>query len=250
MSRIANINNLSLFSDFKKENIRHIEIPSLFNSFKIKLFQTRESNSYLKLPKLTNCKSYQNLIKRKIDKIRALNSRNRKNLGEKKIKAELSNLFNVQQIKDLRQTLSNFIKIKQNISQRKKNHNKSNSINNSINNSLNAINSFTYNSNYKNKIYSLKNISNNNIKKKIYNMENSKNNFDDFNKINNGFCFIKKNYYIKKQNFNKDIFNLINSDNNRNIFFHNISKSTKNDEFNSNSDNDFICDIEAEKNES
>lgn len=233
--------------------MRHIEIKNLIESYTKKLTKSKSSNAMknLKLPKLIQNHSYHNLIIRKIEKLRALNSRNKYNSGEIKVKANLSNLFCIHKINN--DYFKKPTKIK-NIQNKNNNHNN--------NNSNSSLNSFTYNSQSKTTVSNLvNNISNNNINNnnsnintnnnsnvnkvkiiKIKQSENGKKTPEENNKLNSECGFIKKKYFINKSNFNKDIFNLINADNNY-IFFSKIAKTPRNKEL------DEILSKESEKNE-
>ena len=64
--------------------MKHIEIKNLLESYTKQLSKSRASNSNknVQLPRLMQSHSYHNLIIRKIEKLRALNCRNRHNSGK------------------------------------------------------------------------------------------------------------------------------------------------------------------------
>lgn len=220
--------------------MERIQIKNLIDSYTKKLFKLKKAylSSEIKLPRLTPSHSYKDLLQRKIEKLKALNSRFRNNSGERKVKAELSNLFQVQHVKNeyLKRILH--MKNKENNNMRKYNF----EINSLSDNSHNTFNSITNNSISKTNV---SNNGNNNNKVKIVkikNVENSKNIQNDISILkdkiinkneDNNFCFLKKKkYYIKKNNINKDICKLINSDNNI-YFFSKFTNTPKNDVINS-----------------
>ena len=213
--------------------MRQMEIKNWIQSFKKRLFKSKSLNQIpsVKLPKLMQSHSYHNLIIRKLEKIKASNYRNRYNSGEKKVKADLSNLFSVHKVET--DFFKNLIKVRTNLKYIF-NQNKNN-------NSLKSANSFSNNS-----VVLKTTVSNNNNIKviKIKSTENCKNILEDLNsyRINSDCCFFKKKYYINKNNFNKDIFKLINDDNNC-IFCPKTTKNQKNYEINN------VSNIEEEKNE-
>ena len=206
------------------------ELKNLIELYTKKLLQLKRSSSVsnLKLPKLFQNNSYHNFIKRKLEKLQALNSRNKNNTGEKRIKQDLSSLFSIRKINEI------FCK---KISKDKNNYKVYNSYN--VNNSsFNSINTALNNSNTKTSVSNngnRKNIIINKIKiikiKKENNYIKSKDNNenDNENQIEE-HSFFKRKYYINKNNSNKDIYNLINTDN-FNFFFPKIYSSQKN-EFN------------------
>ena len=67
------------------------EIKNLIDLYSKKLIQLKRANSLssLKLPKLFHNNSYHNFIKRKLEKLNSLNSRNKYSSGEKRIKQDL-----------------------------------------------------------------------------------------------------------------------------------------------------------------
>ena len=243
--------------------MRQMEIKNWIQSFKKRLIKSKSLNQIpsVKLPKLMQSHSYHNLIIRKLEKIKASNYRNRYNSGEKKVKADLSNLFSVHKVET--DFFKNLIKVRTNLKyifNQNKNNNSLKSANSFSNNSVvlkttvsnnnnsvinyNPINSSRFCENNSNK-GNLNNLNNNKIKViKIKSTENCKNILEDLNsyRINSDCCFFKKKYYINKNNFNKDIFKLINDDNNC-IFCPKTTKNQKNYEINN------VSNIEEEKNE-
>ena len=124
--------------------MERIQIKNLIDSYTKKLFKLKKAylSSEIKLPRLTPSHSYKDLLQRKIEKLKALNSRFRNNSGERKVKAELSNLFQVQHVKNeyLKRILH--MKNKENNNIRKYNF----EINSLSDNSHNTFNSITNNS--------------------------------------------------------------------------------------------------------
>ena len=206
------------------------ELKNLIELYTKKLLQLKRSSSVsnLKLPKLFQNNSYHNFIKRKLEKLQALNSRNKNNTGEKRIKQDLSSLFSIRKVNEI--FCKKISKVKNNYKVYNS-YNVNNSSFNSINTALNNSNTKTSVSNNGNR----KNIIINKIKiikiKKENNYIKSKDNNenDNENQIEE-HSFFKRKYYINKNNSNKDIYNLINTDN-FNFFFPKIYSSQKN-EFN------------------
>jgi len=197
---------------------RSLEIKNLIDSYTKRQLnaKSQKQTSFIKLPKLARSYSYHMLIRRKIEKLRALNSRNKNNIGEKKLKSNLSSLFCIHHINYISQRINYYDKPTTNY------------INNCSHNSV------TYNSNSKTNstINGNGNIINkNNMIKiiKIKQNKNNKNTFDEHKSKKESGLF-KKKYFIKKKN--RDIFDLINSSNNY-IFFPKISFNKKNDAINS-----------------
>lgn len=200
-----------------------LEIKNLIDSY-IKNHlkaKSQKQNSFIKLPKLAQSHPYHLFLKRKIEKLRALNSRNKNNIGEKRLKSNLSSLFSIHHIDYISRRINYYEKPKTNY----------------INNS--SHNSFAYNSNLK--ANNTINDNRNNINQKneikiikIKQIENNKNTIDEPKSTKESGYFRKK-YFIKKKN--KDIFNLINSNNN-DIFLSKISSNKKNDFMNSFHDNE------------
>lgn len=206
------------------------ELKNLIELYTKKLLQLKRSSSVsnLKLPKLFQNNSYHNFIKRKLEKLQALNSRNKNNTGEKRIKQDLSSLFSIRKVNEI--FCKKISKVKNNYKVYNS-YNVNNSSFNSINTALNNSNTKTSVSNNGNR----KNLTINKIKiikiKKENNYIKSKDNNenDNENQIEE-HSFFKRKYYINKNNSNKDIYNLINTDN-FNFFFPKIYSSQKN-EFN------------------
>jgi len=195
------------------------EIKNLIDLYSKKLIQLKRANSLssLKLPKLFHNNSYHNFIKRKLEKLNSLNSRNKYNSGEKRIKQDLSTLFNIRKVNDFVSAriskVHNTKKIFTNSNIVNNNNNSSNSLNTNLNNS-NTKTSTSNNGNYKNNIV-------------INKIKIIKSNENDTDKQNNEHFFFKKKYYINRNNYNKDIYNLIYTDN-FNYFFSNVSSTPKN----------------------
>ena len=206
------------------------ELKNLIELYTKKLLQLKRSSSVsnLKLPKLFQNNTYHNFIKRKLEKLQALNSRNKNNTGEKRIKQDLSSLFSIRKVNEI--FCKKISKVKNNYKVYNS-YNVNNSSFNSINTALNNSNTKTSVSNNGNR----KNIIINKIKiikiKKENNYIKSKDNNenDNENQIEE-HSFFKRKYYINKNNSTKDIYNLINTDN-FNFFFPKIYSSQKN-EFN------------------
>ena len=200
------------------------ELKNLIELYTKKLLQLKRSSSVsnLKLPKLFQNNTYHNFIKRKLEKLQALNSRNKNNAGEKRIKQDLSSLFSIRKVNEI--FCKKISKVKNNYKVYNS-YNVNNSSFNSINTALNNSNTKTSVSNNGNR----KNIIINKIKiikiKKENNYIKSKDNNenDNENQIEE-HSFFKRKYYINKNNSNKDIYNLINTDN-FNFFFSNIYSS-------------------------
>ena len=206
------------------------ELKNLIELYTKKLLQLKRSSSVsnLKLPKLFQNNSYHNFIKRKLEKLQALNSRNKNNTGEKRIKQDLSSLFSIRKVNEI--FCKKISKVKNNYkvyNSYNVNNSSFNSINTALNNS-NTKTSVSNNGNRKNliinkiKIIKIKK-ENNYIKSKDNNENDNENQIEEHS-------FFKRKYYINKNNSNKDIYNLINTDN-FNFFFPKIYSSQKN-EFN------------------
>ena len=210
-----NITSKSFLNNAQKEIIRRIELINLIKTYKKNLIKTKTQSSSLRLPKLSQSNSHRKITLKQHEKINLLKFKQKNNLGGKK--------FNFDNLSDLNHqkenhTFRNTIKSKKNT-----NLNNRNKLNKNFNNSPSLL---YYNSNLK----TTENINSNNRVRiyKIKNFENNKVIVDDFNKVNNEYFILKKNYYIRKNNVNMDIFNLINN-NNYNIFNHTISKTPKDD---------------------
>ena len=210
-----NIDSKSFLNNAQKEIIRRIELINLIKTYKKNLIKTKTQSSSLRLPKLSQSNSHRKITLKQHEKINLLKFKQKNNLGSKK--------FNFDNLSDLNHqkenhTFRNTIKSKKNT-----NLNNRNKLNKNFNNSPSVL---YYNSNLK----TTENINSNNRVRiyKIKNFENNKVIVDDFNKVNNEYFILKKNYYIRKNNVNMDIFNLINN-NNYNIFNHTISKTPKDD---------------------
>ena len=210
-----NITSKSFLNNAQKEIIRRIELINLIKTYKKNLIKTKTQSSSLRLPKLSQSNSHRKITLKQHEKINLLKFKQKNNLGGKK--------FNFDNLSDLNHqkenhTFRNTIKNKKNT-----NLNNRNKLNKNFNNSPSVL---YYNSNLK----TTENINSNNRVRiyKIKNFENNKVIVDDFNKVNNEYFILKKNYYIRKNNVNMDIFNLINN-NNYNIFNHTISKTPKDD---------------------
>lgn len=188
--------------------MRHIEMKNLKESYVKKLSKSKTSNSpvNVKLPKLIQNHSYHSLIIRKIEKLKALNYRNRYNSGERKVKAELSSLFSIHRIKN-----EFFKKILKEKNQKKIIFNKNNN-----NNLHNSFNSFTNNSISKTTV---SNNGNNNNNNSIINKNN---------KTSKDFKTIKINNHYHGKNINNNNPNNKNSNNNMNINFNNNSNNESN----------------------
>ena len=197
------------------------EIQNLIDLYSKKLLQLKKANSLssLKLPKLFHNNSYHNFIKRKLEKLNSLNSRNKFNSGEKRIKEDLSTIFNIRKVNDF---ITNRISI---INNKKKIFTNSNIVNNN-NNSINSLNTNLNNSNTKT---STPNNNGNNKNKIVINkIKIIKSNENDNDKQNNEHFFFKKKYYINRNNYNKDIYNLIYTDN-FNYFFSKVYSTPRKD---------------------
>ena len=201
------------------------EIKNLIDLYSKKLVQLKRANSLssLKLPKLFHNNSYHNFIKRKLEKLNSLNSRNKYYSGEKRIKQDLSTLFNIRNVNDFLTSRISQVNNKKkiftnsnivNVNNSNNNTNSLNSLNNNLNNSNIKTSTSNNNGNYKN----------NNIV--IKNLKIIKSNENDTDKQNNDHFFIKKKYYINRNNYNKDIYNLIHTDN-FNYFFSKIYSTPK-----------------------
>ena len=197
------------------------EIQNLIDLYSKKLIHLKKANSLssLKLPKLFHNNSYHNFIKRKLEKLNSLNSRNKFNSGEKRIKEDLSTIFNIRKVNDF---ITNRISI---VNNKKKIFTNSNIVNNN-NNSINSLNTNLNNSNTKTST------PNNNGNKKnkivINKIKIIKSNENDNDKQNNEHFFFKKKYYINRNNYNKDIYNLIYTDN-FNYFFSKVYSTPRKD---------------------
>ena len=209
------IDSKSFLNNAQKEIMRRIELINLIKTYKKNLIKTKTQSSSLRLPKLSQSNSHRKITLKQHEKINLLKFKQKNNLGGKK--------FNFDNLSDLNHqkesnTFRNTIKNKKNT-----NLNNRNKLNKNFNNSPSVL---YYNSNLK----TTENINSNNRVRiyKIKNFENNKVIVDDFNKVNNEYFILKKNYYIRKNNVNMDIFNLINN-NNYNIFNHTLSKTPKND---------------------
>ena len=210
-----NIDSKSFLNNAQKDIIRRIELINLIKTYKKNLIKTKTQSSSLRLPKLSQSNSHRKITLKQHEKINLLKFKQKNNLGSKK--------FNFDNLSDLNHqkesnTFRNTIKSKKHT-----NLNNRNKLNKNFNNSPSVL---YYNSNLK----TTENINSNNRVRiyKIKNFENNKVIVDDFNKVNNEYFILKKNYYIRKNNVNMDIFNLINN-NNYNIFNHTISKTPKDD---------------------
>ena len=196
------------------------EIQNLIDLYSKKLIHLKKANSLssLKLPKLFHNNSYHNFIKRKLEKLNSLNSRNKYNSGEKRIKQDLSTLFNIRKVNDFVSAriskVHNTKKIFTNSNIVNNNNNSSNSLNTNLNNS-NTKTSTSNNGNYKNNIV-------------INKIKIIKSNENDTDKQNNEHFFFKKKYYINRNNYNKDIYNLIYTDN-FNYFFSKVYSTPRKD---------------------
>ena len=204
------------------------ELKNLIELYTKKLLQLKRSSSVsnLKLPKLFQNNTYHNFIKRKLEKLHALNSRNKNNTGEKRIKQDLSSLFSIRKVNEI--FCKKISKVKYNYkvyNSYNVNNSSFNSINTALNNS-NTKTSVSNNGNRKNhiinkiKIIKIKK-ENNYIKSKDNNENDNENQIEEHS-------FFKRKYYINKNNSNKDIYNLINTDN-FNFFFPKIYSSQKNE---------------------
>ena len=197
------------------------EIQNLIDLYSKKLIHLKKANSLssLKLPKLFHNNSYHNFIKRKLEKLNSLNSRNKFNSGEKRIKEDLSTIFNIRKVNDF---ITNRISI---VNNKKKIFTNSNIVNNN-NNSVNSLNTNLNNSNTKT---STPNNNGNNKNKIVINkIKIIKSNENDNDKQNNEHFFFKKKYYINRNNYNKDIYNLIYTDN-FNYFFSKVYSTPRKD---------------------
>ena len=210
-----NIDSKSFLNNAQKDIIRRIELINLIKTYKKNLIKTKTQSSSLRLPKLSQSNSHRKITLKQHEKINLLKFKQKNNLGGKK--------FNFDNLSDLNHqkenhTFRNTIKSKKNT-----NLNNRNKLNKNFNNSPSVL---YYNSNLK----TTENINSNNRVRiyKIKNFENNKVIVDDFNKVNNEYFILKKNYYIRKNNINIYIFNIINN-NNYNIFNHTISKTPKDD---------------------
>ena len=210
-----NIPSKSILNHVQKEIKRRIEIVNLIKTYKKNLIKTKTQNYSLRLPKLIQSNSHRSILLKQQEKINLLKSKQKNNLGAKKF--DFDNLSNLNHQKESH-TFRNTIKNKKNM-----NLTNRNKFNKNFNNSPSVL---YYNPNFK----TTENVNSNNRVRiyKIKNLENNKVIVDDFNKVNNEYFILKKNYYIRKNNVNMDIFNLL-SNNNYNIFNHTISKTPKND---------------------
>ena len=205
----------------------HTDIKNLIELYTKKLLQLKRSNSFpsIKLPKLFQNNSYHNFIKRKLEKLNSLNSRNKYNIGEKRIKEDLSTLFKINKVDEF---------LSRRISKAKNTKKFFTNQNNGNNSSFNSINSVFYNSNNYNAKTSLSNNRNNSNNSNItFNKIRMVKNHEDENdndKQNYEPFIFKKKYYINKNNYNKDIYNLIHTDN-FNFFLPKIYSTPKNDSF-------------------
>ena len=196
------------------------EIQNLIDLYSKKLIHLKKANSLssLKLPKLFHNNSYHNFIKRKLEKLNSLNSRNKYNSGEKRIKQDLSTLFNIRKVND-------FVSARiSKVHNTKKIFTNSNIVNNNNNNSSNSLNTNLNNSNTKTSTSNNGNYKNNIVINKIKIIKSNEN---DTDKQNNEHFFFKKKYYINRNNYNKDIYNLIYTDN-FNYFFSKVYSTPKN----------------------
>ena len=198
------------------------EIKNLIELYTKKLLQLKRSNSIpsIKLPKLFQNNSYHNFIKRKLEKLNSLNSRNKYNTGEKRIKEDLSTLFKINKVDEF---------LNKRISKAKNTKKFFTNQNNRNSSSFNSINSVFYNSNnYNVKTLLSNNRNNSNITfNKIKMIKNNEDENDNDKQNYEPFIF-KKKYYINKNNYNKDIYNLIHTDN-FNFFLPKIYSTPKND---------------------
>ena len=210
-----NIDSKSFLNNAQKEIIRRIELINLIKTYKKNLIKTKTQSSSLRLPKLSQSNSHRKITLKQHEKINLLKFKQKNNLGSKK--CNFDNLSDLNHQKESN-TFRNTIKSKKNT-----NLNNRNKLNKNFNNSPSLL---YYNSNLK----TTENFNSNNRVRiyKIKNFENNKVIVDNFNKVNNEYFILKKNYYIRKNNVNMDIFNLL-SNNNYNIFNHTISKTPKND---------------------
>ena len=197
------------------------EIQNLIDLYSKKLIHLKKANSLssLKLPKLFHNNSYHNFIKRKLEKLNSLNSRNKYNSGEKRIKQDLSTLFNIRKVND-------FVSARiSKVHNTKKIFTNSNIVNNNNNNSSNSLNTNLNNSNTKTSTSNNGNYKNNIVINKIKIIKSNEN---DTDKQNNEHFFFKKKYYINRNNYNKDIYNLIYTDN-FNYFFSKVYSTPRKD---------------------
>ena len=210
-----NIPSKSILNHVQKEIKRRIEVVNLIKTYKKNLIKTKTQSYSLRLPKLIQSNSHRSILLKQQEKINLLKSKQKNNLGAKKF--DFDNLSNLNHQKESN-TFRNTIKNKKNM-----NLTNRNKFNKNFNNSPSVL---YYNPNFK----TTENVNSNNRVRiyKIKNLENNKVIVDDFNKVNNEYFILKKNYYIRKNNVNMDIFNLL-SNNNYNIFNHTISKTPKND---------------------
>jgi hypothetical protein len=207
------------------------ELKNLIELYTKKLLQLKRSSSVsnLKLPKLFQNNTYHNFIKRKLEKLHALNSRNKNNTGEKRIKQDLSSLFSIRKVNEI--FCKKISKVKNNYkvyNSYNVNNSSFNSINTALNNS-NTKTSVSNNGNRKNLIINKIKIIK--IKKENNSIKSKDNNENDNEKQNEEHSFFTRKYYINKNNSNKDIYNLINTDN-FNFFLPKICSSPRNNLFN------------------
>ena len=216
-----NIKSKTFLNDFQDELIRRIKVINIIKSYKKNLIKAKAPNYTVRLPKLLQNHSHKNIFFEKIDNINSLKIKHRDNFRETKTFFEdPTNLGEKNKKKNL--TARRIVTIEKkiglnNISNR--NHRNKNYINSKIpKNTFSCIS----NSNTAENIYS-----NNRMRiYKIKNFENNKNLVDDFNKVNNEYFVMKKNYYVRKNNINKDIFNLLNIDNSS-LFHQTMTKNQK-----------------------
>ena len=205
----------------------YLEMKNFTDSYSKKLMKSKSSKSItnVKLPKLFQNHSLQELVIRKIEKLKAYIIRNRNNPGEKKVKAELSSLFNIRKINN--DNISQIIKFEND--QNKLNYKNKNNRSFSLSSyHLNHKTIFSNSGNNYNYIHFSNNIINNNI-----NNNNDSNNDRTFNNIYDN-CI---NYNINKNNCtnNKDINNNIIFDNKKGFIVdtsYNIDIKEKNNQNN------------------
>ena len=205
----------------------YLEMKNFTDSYSKKLMKSKSSKSItnVKLPKLFQNHSLQELVIRKIEKLKAYIIRNRNNPGEKKVKAKLSSLFNIRKINN--DNISQIIKFEndQNKLNYKNKNNRSFSLSSYHSNYKTIFSNSGNNYNY---IHFSNNIINNNI-----NNNNDSNNDRTFNNIYDN-CI---NYNINKNNCtnNKDINNNIIFDNKKGFIVdtsYNIDIKEKNNQNN------------------
>ena len=197
-------NNKTFINDFNKPFTRRIEILNLINSYKKNLIKekTQLNNQIIKLPKLVQSNSHKDgLFFKKFNKNDFLNTKD---------KFDFSNLNFYLQNKNQTSRNNNLKNLKKITKTNKAYRNPNNN---------NKINTNTYRDINRIRIYKIKNLENN---KGI-----------EFKKANNEYCFIKKNYFSRKNKLNMDIFNLIKTNK---LFFNqaSTSRTTQNNDNNEN----------------